>query len=164
MATANGCPTILYEAGETLKFEPGPIKLGIRGVLNILKELGMLKGKPISPAYQTEIKKTTWLRPNQGGLLKFYVKPGDLVKKGQKIAIIHKLFSKEAEIIRSATEGIVLGMTTLPAVKPGEPICHLARPDRPISEIQKRMDKSSSTTLHRKIEKDLATNFVIEDE
>ncbi|MFT5207551.1 MAG: putative deacylase [Candidatus Omnitrophota bacterium] len=162
-ASNQGCPTIIYEAGETLKFEPGTIKLGVRGVMNVLKTLGMLKGNPIKPIYQTVIKKTSWIRSSNGGLLKFYVKPGDLVKKGKKIASCHKLFSKESELLKSPMDGIVLGMTTLPAVKPGEPICHIAKPDTPIREIASQM-KKSSTTLHRRIERELATSFVIEEE
>ncbi|MFT5207757.1 MAG: putative deacylase [Candidatus Omnitrophota bacterium] len=162
-ASNQGCPTILYEAGETLKFEPGTIKLGVRGVMNVLKTLGMLKGKTMKPIYQTVIRKTSWVRSDNGGLLKFYVKPGDLVKKGKKIVTCHKLFSKESEVLRAPMDGIVLGMTTLPAVKPGEPICHIAKPDISIQQIEKQMQKSS-TTLHRRIEKELATSFVIEEE
>jgi len=162
-ASNSGCPTILYEAGETLKFESGTIKLGIRGVLNVLKGLGMLAGKPVRPIYQTVIKKTVWERANNGGLLKFYVKPGDLVIKGKKLAICSKLFSRQAEVIKASIDGIVLGMTTLPAVKPGEPVCHLARPEKALAEIRRQIKKSSKT-LHRVIEKELATSFIIEEE
>lgn len=160
-ATAGGCPTILYEAGETLKFEPGPIRLGIRGVMNVLKVLGMIEGTPIKPAYQTIIKKTVWERSDKGGLLKFYVKPGDLVKKGQRLVTCHKLFSKEYEPITASVDGVVLGMTTLPAVKPGEPICHIAITETPLSQIAKKLQESS-LTLHRQIEQDLATSFKVE--
>ena len=163
VATNSGCPTILYEAGETLKFESGTIKLGIRGVMNVLKGLGMVKGLPIAPIYQTSIKKTTWIRSDKGGLLKFYIRPGDLVSKGKKVASCQKLFSKESEVLTSPVDGIVLGMTTLPAVKPGEPICNIAKPDTTLKEIKRQMKKSSKT-LHRRIEKELATSFVIEDE
>ena len=163
VATKNGCPTVLYEAGETLKFEPGTIKLGVRGVNNILKVLGMIKGLPTLPVYQTTIRKTSWIRSNKGGLLKFYVKPGDLVSKGKKVATCQKLFSKESEILTAPMDGIVLGMTTLPAVKPGEPVCHLAKPDTSLKEIRRQMKKSTKT-LHRRIEKELATSFAIEDE
>lgn len=54
-------------------------------------------------------------------------------------------------------------MTTLPAVKPGEPICHLACPETALKDIKKLMS-GSTQTLHRRIEKDLATSFVIEEE
>lgn len=160
-ASTNGCPTILYEAGETLKFEPGTIKLGIRGVLNVLKGFGMMAGPAGMPIYQTTVTKTTWLRANKGGLLKFYVKPGDLVKKGEKVAACHKLFSHDFETLTAPMDGIVLSMTTLPAIKPGEPVCHLAKPDIALKEITKMMKKATKS-LHRRIESELATSFVIE--
>src|SRR5690606_21004332 len=37
-----GCPTIILEAGEVWKVEPTVVEIGVRGVRNVLIELGML--------------------------------------------------------------------------------------------------------------------------
>ncbi len=160
IASQNGCPTLLYEAGEVYKFEPGAIKLGVRGVLNVLSKLDMITLKRIKPAYQTIVKKTTWLRSEVGGLIHFHVHPGDIIKKGSKVASCERLFSRETDTIISPYDGIILGLTTLPAAKPGEPICHLAVPQKPISEI-KTETEAQPKTLHRKIQDDLSTNINI---
>ncbi len=157
-ASAENCPTILYEAGETLKFEPGVVDLGIRGVKNILKHLNMIKGDPLLPLYQTEINKSKWIRSNNGGILRFSVHPGDLVKKDDVIAECENLFFQKAETINAPFDGIVLGMTTLPAVKPGEPICHIGIPSVSMEEIRRKIKKEPET-LHRKVQTQLKTNI-----
>lgn len=157
-ASQIGCPTLLYEAGETLKFEPGVVDLGIRGVKNILKYLGMLDDAPIMPLYQTAVHKSNWIRPDKGGLLRFSIRPGDLVSKGDVIATCETLFFQDSEVIKAPFDGIVLGMTTLPAVKPGQPICHLAIPEIPLETIRHKIKKEPDT-LHRKVQTQLATNI-----
>lgn len=157
VACKHKCPTILYEAGEVLKFEPGTVRLGVRGVLNILRFLGMLKGKGEEPAYQTISKKTIWMRSDQGGILHFHVKPGDVVKRGDLLATAEKIFSHESQSIKAQHDGIIIGMTTLPAVKPGEAVCHVAVPRMSVEEIRKKME--GLKTLHRQVQVQLGASF-----
>jgi len=159
-ADESGCPTILYEAGEVFKFEPGAIAIGVRGVRNVLKKLGMLEGEITEPAYQSAIEKTFWIRSDVGGILRFHVRPGDHVKKDKEVATVHQLFSQESTRVTTPEDGIVLGMTMLPAVKPGEPICHIAQPEMEIKDIKKAI-KSEPETLHRTVQDQIATSFKV---
>ncbi len=160
VAAESGCATIVIEAGEAFKFEPGPIRLGVRGVKNVLRTLDMLDGEVIRPAYQTEIRKSSWVRASAGGLLRFHVAPGQLVEAGDLLATCDSLFRIDSTPIAAPKDGIVLGMTTLPAVKPGEPVCHLAVPREPIAAIREKL-AASPRTLHRRLERDLATNVAV---
>jgi predicted deacylase len=155
-----GCHLITMEAGEAFKFEPGPIRLGVRGVRNVLRELGMLDGEIVRPAYQTQVDETTWVRSPAGGILRFHVKPGDVVNKGALLATCDRLYSSDATGITAPAGGVIIGMTTLPAVKPGEPVCHLAVPTRPLDEIRAEI-AAAPKSLHRKLQRDLATNVVV---
>lgn len=141
-ACKQGRPTILYEAGEALKFEPDVIETGTRGVLNVLRQLGMVEGEPQKPRYQTAVNRTLWVRAESGGILHFQKRLGDFVEKGETIAISESLFSLSTQSIISPVNGVVLGMTTLPAVKPGEPITHLASPSIPIKRLRKMLDSA----------------------
>jgi uncharacterized protein len=162
-ACQSKCATILFEAGEVLKLEPGVVELGVRGVHNVLKWLSMLKGDLVRPSYQTVVNKSTvWIRSNFGGVLHFHVHPGNLIEKGVEIATCKKLFSEEAHKITSPVDGIVIGMTTLPAIKPGEPICHIATPDLVLSEIKKKIE-GGPRTLHRRVQKELSTHITVTD-
>ena len=155
-ATENGVPTINMEAGEALKIEPTVVELGVRGVKNVLRRLGMLSGRVKRPAYQTVVKRSQWVRAQAGGLLRFHVAPGELVDAGDAIATCDSFFRADSPTLRAPVAGIVLGMTTLPVVRPGEPICHIGIPRLALSEIRERIARSPDT-LHRRLQAELAS-------
>lgn len=160
-AVRSGCSTIILEAGEPLKIEPSVLEVGMRGVRNVLIELGMLDGKPTRPAYQTRIDKSTWIRAEVGGILRFHVSPGQIVSEGQPIATNASVIGADRNVLYSPSDGIVLGMTTLPTVKPGEPVCHLAIPKTSLRRIAKKIDALADSHLGARVRTDLATSISI---
>lgn len=155
-----GCPTICVEAGEPWKIEPSIVQFGVRGVRNVLISLGMLKGVPANPSYQTIVNRTVWVRAKVGGILRFHVAPGQIVRKGQEIASNSSILGNDQNVLLSPIDGIVLGMTTLPAVKPGEPVCHIGRPNLSMKKIEAALTKESSDRNGlRRAERHLATSF-----
>ncbi|MFV0416249.1 MAG: succinylglutamate desuccinylase/aspartoacylase family protein [Chthoniobacterales bacterium] len=141
-ASLAGCPTICVEAGEPWKMEPAMVQFGVQGVRNVLIELGMLAGKPALPPYQTRIKSSTWIRATVGGILRFHVVPGQVVRAGQAIASNYTLLGEQQNLLLAPNSGIILGMTTLPLVKPGEPVCHLGKPGMGITKIEKALSRA----------------------
>ena len=121
------CPTIIMEGGEVSKVEPGIVQSSVRGVKNVLRELGMHDGQPETPDYQLVIEKSKWVRAERGGFLQFHVQPGDVVTKDQPIATNATLLGREQNVMHAPFDAVVIGMTTLPAISPGEPICNLGR-------------------------------------
>lgn len=162
-ATKSGCPTIILEAGEPRKIEPGILEIGTRGVHNTLKELGMLAGQPARPVYQTRVRKSTWVRSQVGGLLRFHVSPGELVEAGQPIATNASVFGQEQNVLLSPVDGIVLGMTTLPTVKPGEPVCHIAIPRKSLHLVRAALAGLPGHSLSQRLRDDLATNISVSE-
>ena len=158
-ATEAGVPTIILEAGEIWKVESTVVQLGVRGVLNVLKTLGMVRGTALPPRFQTKIRKSIWVRAQRGGSLGFNANPGELVAKDQPLATNYSIFGAEWNQLLSPTDGIVLGMTTMPVVKPGDPVYHIACVSRATyNRIKKRIDEGSSRTIFDRIQHDLATN------
>ena len=125
-ATDAGCPTLLLEAGEILKVEPEVTRVGVRGVKNVLSALGMIDSPPVAPAYQLEIEKTQWLRSEWGGMLDFHKQSGARVDQGEPLATCLDLLGNSSGTIRAPAPGVILGMTTHPFVRPGDPVYHLA--------------------------------------
>ena len=158
-----GISAIILEAGEPRKMESAVMEIGVRGVLNVLHGLDMTDGPSFRPPYQTTVKKTTWLRAQAGGLLRFHVSPGDIVNEGQPISTNFSVFGETQHVLHAPKDGIVLGMTTMPAVKPGEPICHLAVPDQPVSELRAALEQASQVSLDHRVRRDMATNITITD-
>lgn len=129
-ATEHGIPTIIYEAGETFKFERDVVAQGKRGVLRVMASLGMIDHPSPPPAYQIIVKHSSWVRSDKGGLLDVYVRPGDVVYEGDEIAVITNPFGKERGAIKAPFSGVVIGRVTLPLVLPGNPIAHMVRLDQ----------------------------------
>jgi len=141
-----GCATILLEAGEPLKVEQDMLEVGAQGIRNALIGLGMSPGEPVRPPFQVRVRKTTWVRAKVGGILRFHIRPGDLVEAGQPIATNYAIFGKDPSVLASPVDGIVLGITTIPLVKPGEPICHVAIPTRRLSTLRRAAARRSEQT------------------
>ncbi len=162
-ACAAGCPTIVYEGGEVSKVEPGIIESAIRGIRNVLVELGMLDEPPNRSAQPLVVKKTKWVRADRGGFLEFHVAPGDIVAKGMPIATNASLLGCEQNVQRSPFDALVIGLSTSPTVSPGEPVCHLGQLPESAEDIERLRKRLSADRLHDKVVDDLATNITITD-
>jgi len=143
-ATESGIPTITAEIGESQRFEKELVKSGLAGVINVLYELGMLKGKTVLPLFQVIIKKTEWVRADRGGILEMITEPRALVSEGQELCTITNPFGNEVGTVRAPFTGMVVGITNYPMVSPGSPICHLVKLDRTLSTVE--------TALRREME------------
>ena len=160
-AVAAGVPTIVLEAGEVWKVEPSVVAYGVQGIANVLAGLGMIDGPPATPPFQAEITRTVWVRAAHGGFLRFHVAPGDLVEAGQPIATNADLLGHELGVLVAPEEGVVLGMSTLPVVLPGEPVCHIAMPAGGIAPIRRALRRPADRHVHARLRDHLATNLAV---
>ncbi len=157
-----GCPTIILEAGEVWKVEPTVLEYAIRGVTNVLSNLGMIDAPATPPAYHLVADKTRWVRASRGGFLRFHVAPGDIIERGDLIATNTSLTGKEFNTLKAPCDGIILGMTTIPTVAPGDPVCHLAyASDGSLSKAAKGHAAAGPETLHERTRGDLSTGLTV---
>ncbi len=157
-ATRAGCPTIVVEGGEVWKFEPSVLECMTRGVFNVLQRLGMLAGEPLGQDSQCVIRKTKWIRAERGGFLSMHVAPGDIVAQGQALASGSNLLGEDQNRLESPFSGVILGMTSLPAVQPGEPVVHVGRLSSRKS-ARKHERQASADILQRTVQEHLATGI-----
>lgn len=164
-----GKPTIILEAGEVWKVEPTVVEYAVRGVKNVMSHLGMSDEAPVQPPYQVEVKQTQWVRADRGGFLHFHVGPGDTVHEGDLLATNTSLVGTVLNVIRSPVDAVVIGVTTLPSIAPGDPICHLGRlttvqldhRKRGVAPVRERLPEDH---LHSRTLGELATNMLVTDE
>jgi hypothetical protein len=156
-----GCPTIILEAGEVSKMEPTVLEIGLRGVRNVLIELGMTRGQSRWPCYQTTVRKTAWVRAQLGGLLRFHVAPGDIVEGGQPLATNESVFGEAQLVLLAPQDGVVLSVTTHPAVQPGEPVCHIALPRRSLRAIRRAIEQTPPDDLYNRLRADLGASMSV---
>lgn len=157
-----GCPTLILEAGEVWKVEPTVMAYAVRGIRNCLRSLKMVAGEPERPAYLIETDATKWVRATNGGFLEFHVAPGDIVNKGDAIATNTDLMGDEQNVIYAPREGVILGMTTMPSVAPGDCVCHLAYPRKGmLQKAERAVRKLDNDSLHERMRGDLARSVMV---
>ena len=82
---------------------------GIKGVLNIMKSFNMIDGK-IEPQsgftiIQGVCKGFGPVRANRGGLIRFFKKPGEFIKKDEIFAEIFDLYGDVIEQVKMPVDG-----------------------------------------------------------
>jgi hypothetical protein len=100
-------PSITLESGGLGQYEEKWIKVHTEGIDSIMKYFGMLEGEPIKRDDQVKVTKTADLRVKRGGIFYPEAKPGDIVKKGQKLGEIRDLKGETLEELISPVDGIV---------------------------------------------------------
>jgi hypothetical protein len=136
-ATRAGVPTLLFEAGETFRFQRAMVARGVQGVRNVLAALRMIPGRRREPRFQVVVKVSEWIRAPRGGITEVLIRPGEIVYAGDEIASITNPFGREVSSVRSPLTGLVLGTTTVPMVSPGDAICHVAKLERTLPTVER---------------------------
>jgi len=126
-------PALLYEVGEALRFNEVGIRAGVKGILNVMRYLGMLtdskkRERTREPVVSSD---SQWMRAPQSGILRSKVSLGDIVEQGQVLGIVADPFGELEEEVSSGSPGVIVGKTNLPLVHEGEALFHVARATSP---------------------------------
>ena len=162
-ASAVGCPTIIMEGGEVSKVEPGVVESAVRGVKNVLRELKMLDDAPETPDYQVIVDKSKWIRAEYGGFLEFHVHPGEIIEEGQPLSTNTNLLGRDRRTVYAPYNGVVIGMTTVPAISPGDPICNLGMLPEKFKPSELRKLRICESGLEERMVEELSTSLLIVD-
>lgn len=122
-------PTVLFEAGEALRFEDHVIEAGLHGVQRVLKHLGMVHSAPPADDPSFESSETHWVRAERGGFATLHVTLGDHVHEGDPMWTISSPFGGDRNVVEAPWTGMVVGLSTIPVVNPGDAIVHIAMHD-----------------------------------
>lgn len=128
-AQGRGVPVLTYEAGEALRFDEWAIAPGVRGVLRVMRTIGMLSGdrRRRTPRSVEVANGSSWARASIDGILRPKVRLGARVAKGEILGVVADPFGNaEGEVCANA-DGIVIGMSNLPLANEGEALFHVAR-------------------------------------
>jgi len=119
-AARAGIPAIIAEAGGCGRLEEAAVQLLVDGVRNVLRHLEMLPGPPEPPrAGARAVGSFVWLRSRQEGWWDSVVDAGDVVAAGDVFGTVRTLWGDVVEEVRSPADGVVLFLTTSPAVDAG---------------------------------------------
>ncbi len=130
-ATSSGVRMLLYEAGEALRYDELAIRVGVEGVLNVMRGLGMIVRRRAAPSGEPFIaRSSTWVRAPSSGVVITPRQLGDHVSDGDTLAEIcdpSDFFEGQTSPVRATTSGVIVGRTNLPLVNEGDALFHIAR-------------------------------------
>lgn len=128
-AQENGVPILLYEAGEALRFDEKSIRIGVQGIVNVLRENGMLPQVQKKHEKKTPLitKTSQWIRASDSGMLRTIKALGDTVKKDEIIAFIDEPLDDISFEIISPFDGVIIGKSEIPLVQEGDAVFHIAK-------------------------------------
>lgn len=123
-----GVNVLLYESGEALRFDEYAVRVGVRGIFNVMADIGMVsKSKtPKKSAKSVISQRSKWVRSPIGGIFRGVKTIGDVVTKGDALGFIADPFGRNEEEVVSDLSGVIIGRTNLPIVNPGDALFHIA--------------------------------------
>lgn len=129
VAQEAGIPILLYEAGEALRFDETSIRIGVRGLVEVLRANEMLPKLIRKKAKKTPLitKSSKWIRAGESGMLSTIKELGDTVKAHEVVAYIDSPLEDESCEVEAPFEGVIIGKSEIPLVQEGDAIFHIAR-------------------------------------
>ncbi len=132
-AREHGVDMLLYEGGEALRFDEFAIRVGERGILSVMRTLGMVaeKAGPAPRRLPVLSRKSSWVRAPAGGLFRAYRPSGAAVGDDDILGVISDPFGEKEVEVTAGMSGIIIGRTNLPVINQGDALFHIARVAKP---------------------------------
>ncbi|KOF03862.1 succinylglutamate desuccinylase [Roseivirga seohaensis subsp. aquiponti] len=124
-AAKMGKQILVYEGGESARFDEFAIQQGINGALRVMKHLGMRERAPEAPHVTKTINNSSWIRAKTSGVFLTMVPYGSEVEKNQLIGHISDPFGGSKIKIKSPVSGYVIGLNNNPIVHQGDALMHI---------------------------------------
>lgn len=129
-ASKQDTPILVFEGGESMRFNDEAINDGIRGTLRILSKYGMINKHKSS--FQKNIKtieldNRKWLRARKGGVFTPYIKNGSIIEKDQVLGYITDAYGNRNLVIKSPFDGLVFCINNHPLVSQGDALFHIGK-------------------------------------
>jgi hypothetical protein len=139
VAQEQGIPIMLYEAGEALRFDEIAIRIGVKGIVNVLRTYEMLPKSVKIRQSKTPIvsRISQWIRSSESGMIRTIKALGDTVQKDEIIAYIDEPLGESSFEIKALFDGVIIGKSEIPLVQEGDAIFHIAK----IKNLESAEDK-----------------------
>ncbi len=144
-------PYLVYEAGEAMRFDEYAIRIGVKGIINIMRHIDILPtlGKAHFIKQKSFLMRDTrWVRSPTSGISHSNIKLGQQVKQGELLTIIKDPFGAGSNVsVIAPFDGVVVSVNNLPLVYEGIPLFQLAAFERlslAASHIEGWVDESES--------------------
>ena len=123
-----GKPIIVFEAGESMRFDDYSILEGAKGILNILEHFEMLPSSDnerFNGQVSVRLQNRKWLRAPTAGMFIPKITNGSEIKKGQIIGIVSDTFGRRTKNIKAPFDGVVFCINHQAVINQGEALFHV---------------------------------------
>lgn len=119
-------PTIVYEAGESIRFDGYSINVGIRGIKRILSNASMIS-ENTDPTTEKilHVTKSSWIRAPYSGLFLWTKSSGQKTIKGEPIGYVKDPQGLKSVTILATRTGYIIGHNNTSVVNQGDALFHL---------------------------------------
>ncbi|MBS9461176.1 succinylglutamate desuccinylase/aspartoacylase family protein [Flagellimonas sp. 389] len=119
-------PILVYEGGESMRFDEKSIEVSVQGIKNILIGMEMISGK--TPENKSvHFDATRWVRASKAGMFIPEVENESSVLKGQVLGMITDTYAKKPKKIKAPFDGHVFCINHQAVVNQGDALFHLGR-------------------------------------
>lgn len=127
-ASKKGKPILVFEGGESLRFDYKSINEGINGCLRLLKHYKMMDVE--SPTnHFVMLNKSVWVRAKLSGLFHAAKSNGAYVNKDEVLGAICNPYGQIEGRILSPIDGYIIGINNQPVVNQGDALMHIGSED-----------------------------------
>ncbi|MFB6192214.1 MAG: succinylglutamate desuccinylase/aspartoacylase family protein [Haloarculaceae archaeon] len=123
-APDDGVPAIDPELGGAVGWDEESIRVGVRGVMNVLTYYGFLEGT-VDPSPQVRASGFEQYGAPAGGLVTFHAELGAEIDRGDTLFEVTDVFGERKAEVAADTDGIFWRTRRLPQVATGEYVCSL---------------------------------------
>ncbi|MEM9856036.1 MAG: succinylglutamate desuccinylase/aspartoacylase family protein [Bacteroidota bacterium] len=121
-----GKKILVYEGGESSRFDEHAIQEGLDGTLRVMKHLNMHDKAVAEPSsVNVYCKSSSWIRAKASGIFQSNVKNGQAVAKGQIVGHITDPFGDFKVPVKSTYHGYVIGLNNNPIIHQGDAVMHI---------------------------------------
>jgi predicted deacylase len=123
-AAKKGKSILVFEGGESSRFDYLSINEGTNGCLRLMKHLKMIDlTLPKNPTVL--LNKSTWVRARTSGMFHTPQINGTHILKGETIGMICDPYGEHEEKLISPTDGFIMGINNQPVINQGDALIHI---------------------------------------
>lgn len=123
-----GKKILVFEGGESGRFDELAIQEGVNGALRVINHLGMSSRVLVPAPYENRfISNSSWVRAKASGLFQTLVQYGEEVTKNQLVGHITDPFGEFSVPLKSPATGYVIGLQNDPILHQGDAVMHIGR-------------------------------------
>ncbi|MBU2948187.1 succinylglutamate desuccinylase/aspartoacylase family protein [Zobellia uliginosa] len=125
-------PTVVFEAGESMRFDDYSIIEGIKGILNVMRHFKMIAC--LEPKYSernntVHLENRKWLRAPTAGMFIPKILNGSKIEKGEVLGIVSGPYAKRSKVVKAPFDGLVFCINHQAVVNRGDALFHMGKPN-----------------------------------